>query len=84
MHDLSDSIANNDLIATLSISPDGSKFYIQRNNTELINGMKQGLFQVDLATDEMRLIARYGNSPQMMPNGKKLILLKYFSMKTIK
>jgi len=77
-HDLSDSIANNDLIATLSISPNGSKFYIKRNNTLLQGGTDQGLFQVDLATDEMRLIARYGGTPQMMPNGKKMIFGEYF------
>jgi hypothetical protein len=28
---------------------------------------------VDLATDSIRLIARYAGTPQMMPNGKKLI-----------
>jgi hypothetical protein len=28
---------------------------------------------VDLATDTIRLIARYGGCPQMMPNGKKML-----------
>ena len=54
----------------MTISPDGSKFYIKRSNTP---GLLQGLFQVDLATDSMRLIKRYGYCPQMTPNGKNII-----------
>jgi hypothetical protein len=73
VHDISDSIAPNDNgLATMTISPDGSKFYIQRNNT-IFPSLTQGLYQVDFATNSMELIARYGGTPQMMPNGKKII-----------
>lgn len=78
MHDVSDSIANNDLISGISISPDGSKFYFKRNSTVLINGMEQGLFQLDLSNDEINLITTYAGTPQMMPNGKKMIFYEYF------
>ena len=54
----------------MTISPDGSKFYIKRNTTP---NLAQGLFQLDLATDSMRLISRRGQCPQLMPNGKKLL-----------
>ncbi|MFZ4614383.1 MAG: T9SS type A sorting domain-containing protein, partial [Bacteroidia bacterium] len=71
LHDISDSIGFlNNSLASLTISPDGSKFYIKRSTTP---GILQGLFQVDLATDSMILISRYGQTPQMTPNGKNII-----------
>ncbi|MFN5793849.1 MAG: hypothetical protein ACK455_03555, partial [Bacteroidota bacterium] len=73
LHDISDSIAPLDnKLATMTISPDGSKFYIQRN-TSASAGLIQGFFQVDLSTDSMKMIVRYGGSPQMAPNGKTII-----------
>ena len=73
IHDINDSISPTDnTLATMTISPDGSKFYFKRN-TSSSAGLIQGLFQVDLATDTIRLIARYGGCPQMMPNGKKML-----------
>jgi hypothetical protein len=33
---------------------------------------------VDFATNSMELIARYGGTPQMMPNGKKMIFRESF------
>jgi hypothetical protein len=38
----------------------------------------EGLFQLDLATDSMRLISRRGQCPQMMPNGKKMLFVNSF------
>jgi hypothetical protein len=71
LHDISDSIGFlNNSLASLTISPDGSKFYIKRSTTP---GILQGIFQVDLATDSMILISRYGQTPQMTPNGKNII-----------
>ena len=71
LHDISDSISPFDgSLASMTISPDGSKFYIKRNTTP---NLAQGLFQLDLATDSMRLISRRGQCPQLMPNGKKLL-----------
>jgi hypothetical protein len=71
LHDISDSISPFDgSLASMTISPAGSKFYIKRNTTP---NLAQGLFQLDLATDSMRLISRRGQCPQMMPNGKKLL-----------
>jgi hypothetical protein len=71
LHDISDSIGVLDnKLSSMTISPDGTKFFIQRNNTP---GLTQGLFQVDFSTDSMRLISRYGSCPQMMPNGKKIL-----------
>ena len=70
VHDISDSVADNDFLSALSISPDGSKFYLARNNS---SGLVQGFYQVDLATDSMQLIARLGLTPQLMPNGTKLL-----------
>jgi hypothetical protein len=76
VHDISDSIAPNDNgLATMTISPDGSKFYIKRNSSIGITG---GLYQVDLASDSMKLIAIYAGTPQMMPNGKKMIFRESF------
>jgi hypothetical protein len=73
VHDISDSIAPNDNgLATMTISPDGSKFYIKRNNT-IFPTLTQGLYQVDLATDSMKLINRFVGTPQMTPNGNKII-----------
>jgi hypothetical protein len=78
LHDISDSLSIIDnSIGSISISPDGSKFYIQRSSTTGFDGLEQGLFQVDLATDSMRLIARYGGCPQMMPNGKKMLFYEF-------
>ncbi|MFN4853616.1 MAG: T9SS type A sorting domain-containing protein [Bacteroidota bacterium] len=75
LHDISDSIGPLDgSLASMSISPDGSKFYFARNVTP---GLIQGFYQVDLATDSIRLIARYAGTPQMMPNGKKMIFYEY-------
>jgi hypothetical protein len=76
LHDISDSISPSDgSLASISISPDGSKFYIQRN-ASIIYNLLQGLFQVDLATDSIRLIARYAGTPQMMPNGRKMLFFE--------
>jgi hypothetical protein len=73
LHDISDSIAPLDnKLATMSISPDGSKFYIKRN-TSASAGIIEGLFQVELETDSMKLISRRGQCPQLMPNGKKML-----------
>ncbi|MFN5794070.1 MAG: T9SS type A sorting domain-containing protein [Bacteroidota bacterium] len=73
LHDISDSISPLDnTLASMNISPDGSKFYIQRNTSQSA-GLVQGLFQVDLATDSMRLIERNGYCPQMTPNGKNIL-----------
>lgn len=80
IHDISDSISVLDnTLATMTISPDGSKFYIQRNSTLTFDSLAQGLFQVDLSTDSMKLIARRGYVPQMMPNGKKLLFGSRFT-----
>jgi len=76
-HDISDSIANNDLIAGMSISPDGSKFYFKRSSSNS-NGITQGFYQIDLVNDEVNLISRNVSTPQMMPNGKKMIFGEYF------
>ena len=76
LHDISDSIGSLDgSLASMTISPDGSKFYIKRNTTP---GLMEGLFQLDLATDSMRLISRRGQCPQMMPNGKKMLFVNSF------
>ena len=76
LHDISDSIGELDnKLATMTISPDGSKLYLKRNNTP---GIIQGLFQLDLQTDSMRLVSRYAGCPQMMPNGKKIIFRDAF------
>jgi hypothetical protein len=73
LHDISDSISPLDnTLATMTISPDGSKFYIKRN-TSASAGLIQGLFQVDLATDSMKLVTRFGQCPIMTPNGENLI-----------
>ncbi len=73
LHDISDSLSIiNNSLGRISISPDGSKFYIMRSNTVAFDSMDQGLFQVDLATDSMKLISRYGYCPQMTPNGKNI------------
>ena len=77
IHDISDSIASNDITGNISISPDGSKFYIKRNASPS-NGIAQGLFHIDMATDSMKLIALYGGCPQMMPNGNKLLFREAF------
>jgi hypothetical protein len=78
LHDISDSISPSDgSLASISISPDGSKFYIKRN-TSIVYNLLEGLFQVDLATDSMRLISRRGQCPQMMPNGKKMLFVNSF------
>jgi hypothetical protein len=60
----------------MTISPDGSKFYFQRN-TSIIYNLTQGFFQVDLATDSIKFISRYSGTPQMMPNGKKMLFYEY-------
>jgi hypothetical protein len=81
LHDISDSISPLDnRLARMTISPDGSKFYIVRNTSQSA-GLVQGFFQVDLSTDSMRLISRYGACPQMMPNGKKMLFpeTEYFA-----
>ncbi len=73
LHDISDSISPADgSLASMSISPDGSKFYFSRNGS-FFPPINQGFFQVDLATDIMNMIVRYGGSPQMAPNGKTII-----------
>jgi hypothetical protein len=73
LHDISDSISPLDnRLATMTISPDGSKFYIKRSTSQSA-GLVQGLFQVDLVTDSMKLISRYGYCPQLTPNGKNII-----------
>jgi hypothetical protein len=76
LHDISDSISPSDgTLASISISPDGSKFYFKRN-ASIIYNLLQGFFQVDLATDSIQLIARYGGTPQMMPNGRKMLFFE--------
>jgi hypothetical protein len=76
IHDISDSIANNDNLSAITISPDGSKFYFKRNNTP---GLAQGLYQLDLEDDEMNLISRSVSTPQMMPNGQKMLFGESFN-----
>jgi hypothetical protein len=77
LHDISDSISPSDgSLASMTISPDGSKFYFKRNASIFYN-ILQGFFQVDLATDSIRLIARYAGTPQIMPNGKKMLFYEY-------
>jgi len=74
IHDISDSISVLDnTLATMTISPDGSKFYIKRNSTFEIDGIRGGFSQIDLSTDSIKLISFRGQCPQMMPNGKKLL-----------
>lgn len=70
VHDISDSVANNDILSAISISPDGSKFYFKRNTSIPIIG---GFYQYDLTNEEMHLMTRRGQTPQMMPNGKKIL-----------
>lgn len=70
VHDISDSVANNDILSAISISPDGSKFYFKRNTSAPIIG---GFYQYDLTNAEMHLITGRGQTPQMMPNGKKIL-----------
>jgi hypothetical protein len=72
IHDISDSIASNDITGNISISPNGSKFYIKRSTSQS-NNIIGGFFQVDLATDSMKLISRLAKCPQMTPNGKNII-----------
>jgi hypothetical protein len=74
LHDISDSISSLDnTLGSMSISPDGSKFYIKRGNTVGFDGLIQGLYQLNLETDSMFLISRLGYTPQMTPNGKKIL-----------
>jgi len=75
VHDISDSVANNDILSAISISPDGSKFYFNRNTSAPI---VSGFYQYDLTNDEMNLISRFVSTPQMMPNGKKMLFGEYF------
>jgi hypothetical protein len=78
LHDISDSISPSDgSLASMTISPDGSKFYFSRNGS-FFPPINQGLFQVDLTTDSIRFIYGYGGNPQMMPNGKKMIFRSGF------
>ncbi len=78
LHNISDSISALDAtLASMSISPDGSKFYFHRNSTPGFDNLIEGFFQVDLATDSIKMIQRYGASPQMMPNGKKILYYEY-------
>jgi hypothetical protein len=73
LHDISDSISPLDnTLGAFTISPDGSKVYLQRLNSPSFN-ILQGLFQLNLATDSFKLVSRYGGSPQMTPNGKNII-----------
>lgn len=78
VHDIGDSIADNDNLSAITISPDGSKFYFNRN-TSVSNGIIQGFFQVDLSNDEMKLISRTVSTPQMMPNGQKMLFGESFN-----
>jgi hypothetical protein len=76
LHDISDSISPADgSLASMTISPDGSKFYFKRNSS-FIPIISSGFYQVDLTTDSIRLIARYGGIPQMMPNGRKMLFFE--------
>jgi hypothetical protein len=70
VHEIGDSIADNDILSAISISPDGSKFYFKRNTSSPIVG---GFYQYDLSNQVLNLITRRGQTPQMMPNGKKLL-----------
>jgi len=75
VHDIGDSIADNDNLSAITISPDGSKFYFKRNTSfDII----EGFFQVDLSNDEMNLISRTVSTPQMMPNGQKMLFGESF------
>jgi hypothetical protein len=78
LHNISDSISPADgSLASMTISPDGSKFYFSRNGS-FFPPINQGFFQVDLNTDSIRFIYGYGGNPQMMPNGKKMIFRSGF------
>jgi len=77
VHDLGDSIADNDNLSAISISPDGSKFYFKRNSS-FSNNIIQGFFQFDLNNDEMNLISSNVSTPQMMPNGQKMLFGEYY------
>jgi hypothetical protein len=77
IHDISDSIANNDNLSAITISPDGSKFYFNRN-ASFSSNIIQGFFQVDLNNDDMNLISRTVSTPQMMPNGQKMLIGEYY------
>jgi hypothetical protein len=73
IHDISDSISPTDnTLATMTISPDGSKFYLKTNSSFSYN-IRGGFSQIDLSTDSIKLISFRGQCPQMMPNGKKLL-----------
>jgi hypothetical protein len=75
VHDIGDSIADNDNLSAITISPDGSKFYFKRNTSFNI---VEGLFQFDLTNDEISFISRYVSTPQMMPNGQKMLFGEAF------
>jgi hypothetical protein len=77
VHDIGDSIADNDNLSAITISPDGSKFYFNRNTSQS-NNILQGFFQVDLSNDEMNLISRTVSTPQMMPNGQRMLFGESF------
>jgi hypothetical protein len=73
LHDISDSISPADgSLASMTISPDGSKFYFKRNSS-FIPSIYSGFYHVDLTTDNINMIVRFGGSPQMAPNGKTII-----------
>jgi hypothetical protein len=73
IHDISDSISPTDnTLASMTISPDGSKFYLKTNSSFSYN-IRGGFSQIDLSTDSIKLISFRGQCPQMMPNGKKLL-----------
>lgn len=77
VHDLSDSIADNDNLSAITISPDGSKFYFKSNASQS-NNILGGFYQVDLSNDEMNLISRTVSTPQMMPNGQRMLFGETF------